>query len=94
MSPRAKRGGRYTAPKRGLRALVLTSDIPDDAPAEVREGLARRHLVMTTGRCPCGAELRVPENIEPGSVTWVAVVHEDDCPANDERLTAAIGGAK
>jgi len=78
---------RYTPPK---RALVLTGDIPDDALADVREGLARRHLVMTTGTCPCGAELRVPDRIAPGSVTVVAVEHEPDCPACDTRLAEAM----
>ncbi len=65
----------------GSVVLVLP-DIPDDAPQRVREGMARRRLVATTGRCPCGAELVVPE-IRPGAVVTVAVEHEAGCPATE-----------
>jgi hypothetical protein len=58
----------------------------------LREGLARRALVATTGRCPCGAELVLPPEITPGAVTMVAVEHERDCPANDEAIAEAIAG--
>ena len=83
-----KRSGRYTPPK---RAAFLTAEIPDKAPPALREGLARRRLVVTTGRCPCGAVLELPEVI-PGAVVTAAVVHENDCPANDEAIAEATAG--
>ena len=63
------------------RTVYIGPEIPDDAPADLKEGLARRRLVATTGQCPCGAELSLPASLEPGAVTIVRVEHEDDCPA-------------
>lgn len=88
MPARPKRG-RHTAPK---RAVLVTAEIPDDAPPAIREGLARRRLVATTGRCPCGAELVLPCAPPAGALTVVAVEHEDDCPANDQAMAEAIAG--
>ena len=76
--------GRYTPPKR--TAAVLTADIPDDATHHIREGLARRRLVATTGSCPCGATLTLPTHVPAGAVTLLAVEHQDGCPAADPRL--------
>jgi len=83
-----KPGARYTAPKRGV---LLTVDIPDGASPALREGLARRRLVATTGRCPCGAVLELPDLI-PGALTVAAVEHEPNCPATDEAIAEAIEG--
>jgi hypothetical protein len=67
--------------KAARRVLYLGSEIPDDAPAPLKEGLARRRLVATTGTCPCGATFDVPDDLEPGTVRSLAIFHEDDCPA-------------
>jgi len=72
------------------RVLTLVPEIPEDAPPAVREGVARRRLVATTGRCPCGAQLHLPEHPTPGTFTSVAVHHEDWCPAADPNLRAAM----
>lgn len=64
----------------GRVAMVLPT-IPEDAAPLVREGLGRRRLVMTTGVCPCGARLQLPDP---------RLAHEDDCPAIDATLTAAL----
>ncbi len=40
----------------GRRAMFVLPVIPEDAPADIREGLARRRLAALTGQCPCGAE--------------------------------------
>ena len=69
---------RYTPPK---RALVVSAEIPEDGTPWERERAARRRLVATTGRCPCGAQLRVPDKLVPGTVTMVAVEHDPACPA-------------
>lgn len=63
------------------RPVVLSAPIRDDASHLAKEGAARRRIVATTGRCPCGAVLHVPEDLAPGSVSVVAVEHEDGCPA-------------
>jgi|BarGraNGADG00212_1021973.scaffolds.fasta_scaffold31232_2 hypothetical protein len=66
------------------RALVLSTPIPDDATSLDKEGAVRRRLVATTGQCPCGAVLRMPEQLVPGVVNIIAVDHEDGCPAIEE----------
>ncbi|GAA4674321.1 hypothetical protein GCM10023215_02360 [Pseudonocardia yuanmonensis] len=71
-------------------ALVLPA-IPESASAS-REDLARRRISAMTGRCPCGAALRLPNRAErraavrAGQVLSVAIEHEDDCPAIAEAL--------
>ena len=71
----------------GRGVVVVAPDIPDSAPAVVREGLVRRRLVAVTGRCPCGATLTVPE-LRPGTVTTVEVLHEAASPAADPQVDA------
>ena len=66
---------------RRYRALILSEDIADRATEVEKEQVARRRLVATTGRCPCGAVLRLPKGLKPGTVSIVAVEHEPDCPA-------------
>jgi hypothetical protein len=56
-------------------------EIRDDYPADLKEGLARRRITATTGQCPCGATFDVPDDLEPGTVSSVAIFHENDCPA-------------
>jgi hypothetical protein len=80
----------------GLRALVELLPMPEEAPPEVREGLARRNIVNTGGTCPCGARLVVPNRAvrrkaqRKGVVLPVRIEHEDGCPAITETLLAAI----
>lgn len=83
MGGRRRRGcGRYTPPK---RVLYIGPELSEDLPPRAREGIARRRLVATTGRCPCGAQLEVPDGaLRPGAVAVVAVEHEADCPAVDQ----------
>lgn len=92
----------------GLKAAVLLPDIPDGAPDPVREGIARRRLVMTTGACPCGAVMTGPNRAQRRQIirdrrhhdtqAWqVDIQHDNDCPAVDDKLYPAIeawrGGA-
>ncbi|WP_158228124.1 hypothetical protein [Pseudonocardia sp. MH-G8] len=71
----------------GEWAALVAAEIPDGAPAAVREGIARRRLVVTQGECPCGAVFRPPPRAErraaarTGRVLHVRVEHSDDCPA-------------
>lgn len=66
--------------RRRSNVLILTEDVPDDATPRAKEGIARRRLVATIGRCPCGAVLKLPP-VVPGTVTMVSVEHEPTCPA-------------
>lgn len=88
---RRRNAGRYTPPK---RRLALVGPLPDDAPELVREGLARRRIAATAGRCPCGATLDFSA-AKPGTVVVAAVQHERNCPAADpavEQWAATQGG--
>lgn len=74
----------------GQVELLIAPTIDEDLPAEVREGLARRRLCFTTGRCPCGAVFHRPNRAERranrGWILQATVLHEPTCPALDPRL--------
>lgn len=103
MPPRARKNSRPRAKhgKRGLESFTFTlpggrlglyvgDQIRDSDPAEVKEGLSRRRILATTGRCPCGAASPfAPAAISPASVIR-SVVHAADCPAAEEILSAAM----
>lgn len=76
----------------GTRAAFLSPVVPDDAPPEVREGIARRRLLYSEGRCPCGAVLALPPRgaVTPGALHLGSVEHSDGCPATDDALMAAL----
>lgn len=69
------------------KKLSIIPQILDGAPVIVQEALARRAAVTTTGRCPCGAALPMPNRAERraarGRVLHVDVRHERDCVAID-----------
>lgn len=72
--------------RRFRRALVITPEIPEDSAPAVREGLARRAICATTGRCPCGAVASLSGPSRPGEVTYLTFDHDDACPASDAAL--------
>jgi hypothetical protein len=71
----------------GERALIVETEIPDDAPAKLKEGLARRAAVNAGGTCPCGARAILPNRASRRRATRahkaieVTVPHEPDCLA-------------
>jgi hypothetical protein len=71
------------------RVLYVLPKIPEAAPPAVREGVARRRLTVIAGRCPCGAEISLPD-VAGGTVADVKVWHEDDCPAGDQLLLPLV----
>jgi hypothetical protein len=77
-------GGRFSPPR---RVLILGQALSEDDPPDVREGIVRRRLVATTGRCPCGATMP-PIDLEPGKVNIVRIEHEPGCPAIDTEATS------
>ena len=79
----------------GRRAGIIDSVIPDDAPAPIREGLARRAIVNGGGDCPCGATWPRPNRaqrrrLEHVDYLSVEVFHADDCPAETEFLVRMV----
>ncbi len=78
-------------PVLGVRTAWVMPVIPDRAPFAVREGIARRRLVATTGVCPCGAEMDCGNlDLQAGAITNVAVEHERGCPAITAKLEKAV----
>lgn len=83
----------------GERVAAVTPVVPEQASAEAREGIARRRLVAQTGRCPCGAVLRLPNRAQRRAARrarrplHTAVRHASSCPARDEAIRAALQGA-
>jgi hypothetical protein len=67
-------------PFRRRRLLFVGPDLTEEQSPRIREGIVRRRLTVSEGRCPCGAELRMPEP-RPGVFTHVTVEHEPGCPA-------------
>jgi hypothetical protein len=67
-------------PVLGQRVAYLLPVISDDAPYAIREGIARRRIAATTGRCPCGAVADYGER-RPGEAGVGEVHHERLCPA-------------
>jgi hypothetical protein len=77
--------------------FVLT-DIPEDAPHDVREGFARRKLAALEGACPCGARLLLGNRAQrreaartgrcPAGVARIE--HAAPCPASELVLAEAI----
>lgn len=71
----------------GVVAVTMPS-IPEAASPAVREGMARRRLVIYDGRCPCGATFDLVQ-VAPG-LGVVRVEHVNRCPADDRVLAAAL----
>jgi hypothetical protein len=70
------------------RVLVEEFDIPDRAPDDLKEALARRSLVSAGGTCPCGARAIPPDRAarcraaRTGTPYLITEAHHDpECPA-------------
>jgi hypothetical protein len=74
----------------GKNALYVGDSIRESDPPAVREGIARRRLVATEGRCPCGATSPFDPSVVPPVLITEVIEHESDCPAADVNLLAAI----
>jgi len=76
-------------PVLGQRVAYVLPTIPDHAPYVIREGIARRRIAATTGRCPCGATVDYDAAVA-GKVNIAEVHHEARCPAATEKLVKAV----
>ena len=63
------------------KVVYLGPEIDDSWPERLKEGMARRRLVVVSGSCPCGAQMVLPDDIEPGSFNSLEIEHFGDCPA-------------
>lgn len=78
---------------------VVAATISECLAPHVREGLARRRLVLTGSRCPCGATAQLPNRAERraarrnGQVLHARVAHEDTCLAVHADTIAAARAA-
>ena len=79
----------YTLPN-GTHALYVGDAIRETDPPAVREGLARRRMLATEGRCPCGASVLFDPRVIAPAATSHTIEHASDCPATDANLTAAM----
>ncbi len=74
----------------GRPAAVVVPVIPADAPEALREGLRRRRVAGTLGRCPCGAVRPAPTGVQDAAAeqgtAHMPFPHRADCPAHDELL--------
>lgn len=83
-----------------MTILVVGPDVPDDAPAIVKEGLTRRRLVSATGVCPppCGAVLPCLNREQrrrmrrDGGVLHLIAHHDNACPAIAPQTIAWLAG--
>ncbi len=81
-------------------AAIVPFDVEDpDLPAEFREGIARRRILMNSGTCPCGAEMTLAQCATVAvarrygrnlATVAVAVRHEVGCPATTPGLNELI----
>ncbi|MEC4611816.1 hypothetical protein [Tsukamurella tyrosinosolvens] len=70
--------------RNGEKVAAILMVIPEKGSAAVREGIARRRLIVTEGKCPCGAVWEPP--VKDGNVMQLGAQHERGCPAIDEIL--------
>ena len=83
------------------RVTMVLPVVPEDGSPALREGIARRRLVMLDGTCPCGAKRTLPNwatrramarSTRRGPDTWsVDIPHAEDCPASDAQLRKSRG---
>lgn len=82
----------YSLPD-GSLALYVGEAIRETDPPAVREGLARRRILATEGRCPCGASVPFDPRIIAPAIALREVEHAPDCPAADVNLATAMRAA-
>lgn len=67
---------------------LLLAELPDDAPAPIKNALARRNAASVTGRCVCGAVGVFDAEPDANGIHHIRFEHEDDCDASDAGIEA------
>ncbi len=74
----------------GRAAVTELPVIPADATPALAEGLRRRRVAGTLGRCPCGAVRPAPTAVQDAAAeqgtAHMPFPHKADCPAHDGLL--------
>jgi hypothetical protein len=70
--------------------IILSVEVPEDAPVELKEAVARRNRASATGTCECGAVVEIVDGPDADGLARGVIVHEDGCCASDEALDAVI----
>lgn len=71
--------------RRLRRALVVLPDLPEGQTPAFLDAIARRNAASVSGRCECGAEVRITGPDSSGVLHGV-FEHADGCPATDEAI--------
>lgn len=80
----------WVIPKDRPDYRVAVFKVPEHAPADVREGLARVRVQVVEGVCPCGGVLVWQEEPPaPGTLGEPTGLHALDCPAHPFELARA-----
>lgn len=78
-------------PKNRPYDRVAVFVVPEDAPPWIREGFARRRVVVTEGQRPRGASAVWSDELpDAGTIGRVLIRHLDDCPAGDAVMIPAL----
>jgi hypothetical protein len=67
----------------------LLPRIPDNASPPLKNALAIRNAATTSGRCRCGAEMRL-NGVDDYGTQHVVIEHEFDCPARIETVLVLL----
>lgn len=78
----------------GSHALYVSDVIRESDPPAVREGIARRRILATSGECPCGARSPFDPSLISAALVMEVIEHETDCPATAENLARAMRAAR
>lgn len=70
------------------KVLHVVPPIRDSMPAALKEAIVRRRTASLTGRCPCGARMRIT------SEHRAVCEHEADCTADNESLDRLLADWK
>jgi len=81
----------YSVGQINRERVLAIGFMPRETDSELlREGIARCNIANTGGVCPCGARWTPPNRAarraaaSAGTLLYVVVVHEADCPGADD----------
>lgn len=84
-------GQEWVVPRDRPADRLVVFKVPDDAPALVREGLARQRIQAVEGECPCGGRIVWPDEVPArGQLGRPVAQHFGDCPGGPAVLTPAM----
>lgn len=69
--------------RKARSVLLFLPEVPESASEAIKDGIAARNIVATTGRCPACGECCVPwpPAVEAGTLSVVRFEHRDGCVA-------------